>query len=135
MASGAQLPSLPAGRRRAGWLLARTRRPGGRGAGRLAWFVVDLRGARVRAGCAGALRGCADDARAGGARRRRACAAPAPAREQQVLDAERRLQEFLAAIQASPNGVVLLDRDGRIEWCNQTAAEHFGFDPRATCSS
>jgi two-component system phosphate regulon sensor histidine kinase PhoR len=24
--------------------------------------------------------------------------------------------------------VVLLDADGRIEWCNQTAAQHFGFD-------
>lgn len=43
-------------------------------------------------------------------------------------EAERRLQEFLSAIQASPNGVVLLDAQGRIEWCNQTAAEHFGFD-------
>lgn len=39
-----------------------------------------------------------------------------------------RLQEILAALQASPNGVVLLDREGRIEWCNQTAAAQFGFD-------
>ena len=51
-------------------------------------------------------------------------------RDRQVQEAEARLQEFLAAIQASPNGVVLLDAEGRIEWCNQTAAEHFGFDPR-----
>jgi two-component system, OmpR family, phosphate regulon sensor histidine kinase PhoR len=49
-------------------------------------------------------------------------------RETQTRDAQRRLQEFLAAIQASPNGVVLLDPQGRIEWCNQTAAGHFGFD-------
>jgi two-component system phosphate regulon sensor histidine kinase PhoR len=49
-------------------------------------------------------------------------------REQQTQGSEARLQEFLAAIQASPNGVVLLDRQGRIEWCNQIAAEHFGFD-------
>ncbi len=49
--------------------------------------------------------------------------------EQQLLASEGRLQEFLAAIQASPNGVVLLDAMGRIEWCNQTAAAHFGFDP------
>ena len=42
--------------------------------------------------------------------------------------AGRRLQDFLAAIQASPNGVVLLDPQGRIEWSNQTAAEQFGFD-------
>jgi len=41
-----------------------------------------------------------------------------------------RLQEFLAAIQASPNGVVLLDRGFAIEWCNLTAAQHLGFDPK-----
>jgi two-component system phosphate regulon sensor histidine kinase PhoR len=50
------------------------------------------------------------------------------AREQKTQDSQSRLQEFLAAIQASPNGVVLLDAEGRIEWCNQTAAEHLGFD-------
>src|SRR3982751_6751447 len=50
------------------------------------------------------------------------------AREQQTRQAEDRLQEFLAAIQASPNGVVLLDEQGRIEWCNQTAAAQFGID-------
>ncbi|RZI93379.1 MAG: DUF3329 domain-containing protein [Variovorax sp.] len=49
-------------------------------------------------------------------------------REQQTRQAEDRLQEFLAAIQASPNGVVLLDEQGRIEWCNQTAAAQFGID-------
>ena len=49
-------------------------------------------------------------------------------REQQTRQAEDRLQEFLAAIQASPNGVVLLDEQGRIEWCNQTAAGQFGID-------
>lgn len=48
--------------------------------------------------------------------------------ESRAHDSERRLQEFLSAIQASPNGVVLLDALGRIEWCNETAAEHFGFD-------
>ncbi|MFD0668588.1 phosphate regulon sensor histidine kinase PhoR [Ramlibacter sp. MAHUQ-53] len=50
------------------------------------------------------------------------------AREQATADAQARLQHFLEAIQASPNGVVLLDAEGRIEWCNQTAALHFGFD-------
>ncbi|MBX9833365.1 MAG: phosphate regulon sensor histidine kinase PhoR, partial [Burkholderiaceae bacterium] len=29
---------------------------------------------------------------------------------------------------ATPNGVVLLDAQGRIEWCNQMAANQFGFD-------
>ncbi|SFC36140.1 multi-sensor signal transduction histidine kinase [Polaromonas sp. OV174] len=49
-------------------------------------------------------------------------------RDQQSQESQARLDEFLAAIQASPNGVVLLDGQGRIEWCNQTAAQHFGFD-------
>jgi two-component system, OmpR family, phosphate regulon sensor histidine kinase PhoR len=39
-----------------------------------------------------------------------------------------RLQNFLSGIQASPNGVVLLDKDKRIEWCNQTAASLLGID-------
>jgi len=37
-----------------------------------------------------------------------------------------RLQEMLAALQASPDGVTLLDAQGRIEWCNQVAQAHFG---------
>lgn len=47
---------------------------------------------------------------------------------QQYRDSQAQLEEFLAALQASPNGVVLLDTLGRIEWCNQMAAQHFGFD-------
>lgn len=39
-------------------------------------------------------------------------------------------QQFLDAIQVSPNGVLLLDSEGRIEWCNAMAASHFGLDPR-----
>lgn len=39
-----------------------------------------------------------------------------------------RLEDFLSAIQASPNGVLLLDGQLSIEWCNQTAASHFGID-------
>ncbi|MFN7445226.1 MAG: phosphate regulon sensor histidine kinase PhoR [Curvibacter sp.] len=50
-------------------------------------------------------------------------------REQATRESERRLQDFLAALQASPNGVVLLDASGRIEWFNQTAAAHLGLDP------
>jgi two-component system, OmpR family, phosphate regulon sensor histidine kinase PhoR len=52
------------------------------------------------------------------------------AREQQMLASENRLQAFLAAIQASPNGVLILDAQGLIEWCNQTAAAHLGLDPQ-----
>ncbi len=48
--------------------------------------------------------------------------------EQERRASDACLQDFLAAIQASPNGVVLLDAHGRIEWCNQTAAQHMGFD-------
>lgn len=50
-------------------------------------------------------------------------------REQATRESDRRLQDFLAALQASPNGVVLLDAAGRIEWFNQTAATHLGLDP------
>ncbi len=49
-------------------------------------------------------------------------------REQTTREIENRLQDFLAAFQASPNGVVLLDSQGRIEWFNQMAATHFGLD-------
>ena len=48
----------------------------------------------------------------------------------QTLTEQQRLQDFLLAIQASPNGVVLLDPEGRIEWCNQTAAQHLGMDAK-----
>ena len=41
---------------------------------------------------------------------------------------ERRLQDFLLAIQALPNGVILLDDQSRIDWCNDTAASHLGLD-------
>ena len=51
-------------------------------------------------------------------------------RERQVVEAEAKLQDFLAALQVSPIGVVLLDVQGRIEWFNQIAGEHFGFDIR-----
>jgi len=51
-------------------------------------------------------------------------------RDQQVQIHADRLQHFLQAIQASPNGVTLLDSQGRIEWCNDTAAQHLGIDPQ-----
>lgn len=51
-------------------------------------------------------------------------------RQQQtrVDDSQQRLQDVLQALQASPNGVIFLDPEGRIEWCNQIAAGHFGID-------
>jgi two-component system phosphate regulon sensor histidine kinase PhoR len=48
----------------------------------------------------------------------------------QTQNERQRLQDFLLAIQASPNGVVLLDPEGKIEWCNQTAAQHLGMDAK-----
>ena len=49
-------------------------------------------------------------------------------RDQAALESQKRLQDFLAAFQASPNGVVLLDAQGSIEWFNHMAALHFGLD-------
>jgi two-component system, OmpR family, phosphate regulon sensor histidine kinase PhoR len=39
------------------------------------------------------------------------------------------LTQFVAAMEASPNGVLLLDGNDQIEWCNSRAADHFGLDP------
>jgi two-component system phosphate regulon sensor histidine kinase PhoR len=51
-------------------------------------------------------------------------------RRERAIEAEReRLRQFLSGIEASPNGVLLLDAEERIEWCNGVAAEHFGLDP------
>lgn len=49
-------------------------------------------------------------------------------RDKQLAQQEQRLRHFLQAIQASPIGVVLLDMQGRIEWCNETASLHVGLD-------
>ena len=48
--------------------------------------------------------------------------------QEQTESSVARLQAFLAAIQASPSGVILIDRQNRIEWCNLTAADQFGLD-------
>jgi len=48
--------------------------------------------------------------------------------EKKAQSSDARLEDFLSAIQASPNGVVLLDANGCIEWSNLTAAGHLGFD-------
>ena len=49
------------------------------------------------------------------------------AEQRKAQESAQRMDAVLAAIQASPNGVVLLDADGRMEWFNHTAAQHFGF--------
>jgi two-component system phosphate regulon sensor histidine kinase PhoR len=50
-------------------------------------------------------------------------------REQELEQERQRLTQLLSAIDASPNGVILIDDDERIEWCNATAADHLGIDP------
>jgi two-component system phosphate regulon sensor histidine kinase PhoR len=49
-------------------------------------------------------------------------------RDAGIEQERQRLQEFLDAIEASPNGVLLVDNGDQIEWCNSTAADHFGLD-------
>ena len=95
------------------------------------WFLLDaVRGTRL-------LRwlraGGADDIRLGNGlwgevydRIRRTVRA----KDRLALESSGRLSDFLAALQASPNGVVLLDVQGRIEWFNETACLHFGFDAK-----
>ncbi|MEO6033184.1 MAG: phosphate regulon sensor histidine kinase PhoR [Burkholderiaceae bacterium] len=51
-------------------------------------------------------------------------------REQIAAHERNRLTQFLAAIEASPNGVMLLDGSDQIEWCSSVAADHFGIDPQ-----
>ena len=51
------------------------------------------------------------------------------AREMSTQRESERLAQFLSAIEASPNGVMMLDAADQIEWCNSVAAEHFGLDP------
>ncbi|MDB5946112.1 MAG: putative histidine kinase, classic [Ramlibacter sp.] len=112
-----------------GWLFGAPGAVAGVATGSLLWFGLDLsRGLKVarwlRDGDTTrefAVRGLWGEV---AERARRALRA----REQQAVDSQRRLQDFLAAIQASPNGVVLLDPEGRIEWCNQTAASQLGID-------
>jgi len=51
-------------------------------------------------------------------------------KDNQRQASEESLRQFLAAIQASPHGVVILDNDSRIQWSNQTASKHLGLDPQ-----
>jgi two-component system phosphate regulon sensor histidine kinase PhoR len=50
-------------------------------------------------------------------------------RERSMEKERERLSQFLSAIEASPNGVLLLDARDQMEWCNSVAADHFGLDP------
>src|SRR5262245_8035627 len=51
-------------------------------------------------------------------------------RDADSAEVGRALTRFRAAARALPDGVVILDRENRIEWSNPTAAAHFGIDAR-----
>lgn len=51
-------------------------------------------------------------------------------RDRVVARGQLELQQFLSAIEASPNGVLMLDPQEQIVWCNRVAADHFSLDPR-----
>ena len=48
----------------------------------------------------------------------------------QVRQIEQQHQRFIQAIQASPNGVIMLDDHNQIEWSNAIAETHFGLDAK-----
>jgi two-component system phosphate regulon sensor histidine kinase PhoR len=51
-------------------------------------------------------------------------------REREADDERQRLQQLLAAVEASPIGVLLLDADRRITWFSRAAADHLGLQPQ-----
>lgn len=51
-------------------------------------------------------------------------------RDQLIADERARLDEFLSAIEASPNGVMLLNAADHITWISSAAADHFGLNPQ-----
>jgi two-component system phosphate regulon sensor histidine kinase PhoR len=48
----------------------------------------------------------------------------------QVLVIEQQHSRFIQAVQATPNGVVMLNEDDQIEWCNGIAEQHFGINAK-----
>lgn len=50
-------------------------------------------------------------------------------REQAVAHEQQRLTQFLAAVEASPIGVLLLDANHQISWCSRVAADQLSLDP------
>lgn len=49
---------------------------------------------------------------------------------EQVRQVEQQHTRFIQAIQASPNGVAMLDERDQIEWCNAIAGAHLGLDTK-----
>ena len=50
-------------------------------------------------------------------------------RDRAFVQEQERFGQFMSAIEASPNGVLLLDAADQIQWLNAVAASHFGLDP------
>ena len=48
--------------------------------------------------------------------------------KQRIFEVERQHQRFIEAFQASPNGIVMLDSQDQIEWCNAIAERFFGLN-------
>jgi len=92
-------------------------------------FVDSLRGGRLLAWLSGSLDGAAPQLVGfwgeAGTRVERALRQ----RERETRAERDQRVQFLAAIEASPNGVLLLDASEQIEWCNGLAAVHLGLDP------
>ena len=51
-------------------------------------------------------------------------------RDERIAEERARLDQFLSAIEASPNGVMLLDATDHITWISAAAADHFGLNPQ-----
>jgi two-component system phosphate regulon sensor histidine kinase PhoR len=130
MAGGATIASL-AGSEAAGVEL-------GIAAGALAWLVLDNWRARTFSVWLHHIRDEPDTPplRLDGIRREAAERIQRLLRKQRLEteDRENRLDNIQSALQASPNGVVILDEQECIEWCNRTACEHFGLDSRRDLS-
>ena len=50
--------------------------------------------------------------------------------QDKVMDVEQQHSRFIQAVQATPNGVVMLNEDDQIEWCNSIAEKHFGINAK-----
>jgi two-component system phosphate regulon sensor histidine kinase PhoR len=50
------------------------------------------------------------------------------ATKKRIFEVERQHQRFIEAFQASPNGIVMLDNQDQIEWCNAIAERFFGLN-------
>jgi two-component system, OmpR family, phosphate regulon sensor histidine kinase PhoR len=51
-------------------------------------------------------------------------------KDRDIEHERQRLNQFLSGIEASPNGVMLLDATEHITWISSVAADHFGLDPQ-----